>query len=212
MTGVQTCALPISPPFPVLSVTDSPRVQQLAAEIHIAEKHPLNAALGPIKPWPRHARIRVAYLSSDFQESPAGYNMVGFFEAHDRTRFETYAVSFGPDVDSPLRQRLKGAFEHFLEVRNLSDLDIARQLRELQIDIAVDIQGPTQNERGGIFALRCAPIQVNNFGWTSGAPYMDYIIADPVVLPPEHETFYTEKVVRLPHTFFATDNKKIIAE
>jgi len=202
----------VTPPFPVLSVTDSPRVQQLAAEIHIAEKHPLNAALGLIQSWPRHARIRVAYLSSDFQESPAGYNMVGFFEAHDRTRFETYAVSFGPDVDSPLRQRLKGAFAHFLEVRNLSDLDIARQLRALQIDIAVDIQGPTQNERGGIFALRCASIQVNNFGWTSGAPYMDYIIADPVVLPPEHETFYTEKVVRLPHTFFATDNKKIIAE
>ena len=211
ITQIQAKKYP-SPMFPFISVSDDLQSQCLLAQRHALTTHPESAALGPIKPWPRHARIRVAYLSSDFQESPAGYNMVGFFEAHDRTRFETYAVSFGPDVDSPLRQRLKGAFAHFLEVRNLSDLDIARQLRALQIDIAVDIQGPTQNERGGIFALRCASIQVNNFGWTSGAPYMDYIIADPVVLPPEHETFYTEKVVRLPHTFFATDNKKIIAE
>ena len=201
----------VSPIFPVLAITDCPQVQLLAAAIHVQHKHPSNNALGHIQSWPRHPRVRVAFLSSDFHETPAGYNMVGVFEAQDRSRFETYAVSYGPNTQTPMRQRLQKAFDHFIDVRNLSDVDVVRRLRELEIDVAVDIQGPTQNARGGIFALRCAPIQVNNFGWTSGTDYMDYIIADSVVIPSGHEHWYSERVVRLPNSFFATDNKKIIS-
>jgi hypothetical protein len=110
-----------------------------------------------------------------------------------------------------MRHRLEKAFDHFVDVRESSDVEIAQQLRALEVDIAVDIMGPTKNSRPGIFALRAAPIQVNNFGWVSGAPYMDYIIADPVCITPTEEAYFNERIVRLPNTFFATDNTRSIA-
>lgn len=200
-----------SPIFPVLSMSDSAQLQFQIATRVCSEVSPANQTLGAIPQHSAHTKIKVAYISGDFRESPAAFNMSRFFELHDRTHFETIGVSFGPNTGDAMRQRLEHAFDHFLDVRESSDVEIAQQLRTLGVDIAIDIMGPTKNSRTGIFALRAAPIQVNNFGWVSGAPYMDYIIADPICITAKEEAFFNERIVRLPNTFFATDNTRSIA-
>lgn len=162
----------------------------------------------------RHERIRVAYVSADFHEHAAAFLTAGLFESHNRTRFETTAISLGPDVASAMRARLQHAFERFIDVRHKSDRDIAVLLRELEIDIAVDLMGFTTNSRTGIFAHRPSPIQVNYLGYpgTMGAEYIDYILADRVVIPEEHQRYYMEKVVYLPDCYQVNDAKRQISK
>lgn len=160
----------------------------------------------------RHDRIRLAYVSGDFREHPIAYLTAGMFEHHDRSRFEVTAVSFGPEQEG-IRQRLQGAFEHFIDVRTDSDEEIAALLREREIDIAIDLVGFLENARTNVFASRAAPIQVNYIGFpgTLGTDYYDYVIADATVLPPEHFAFYTEQVAWLPDTYLPTDAIRAIA-
>jgi predicted O-linked N-acetylglucosamine transferase (SPINDLY family) len=161
-----------------------------------------------------HDRIRVAYVSTDFHPHPVSYCMAGLFELHDKSRFETTAISLGPAENCELRYRLQCAFERFIDVRFERDLDIAELIQHLEIDILVDLNGHTGNSRPNIFSRRPAPIQVNYLGFmgTTGADYMDYIIADSTVVPEDQLEFYTEKVVWLPDSFMATDRCLLISE
>jgi protein O-GlcNAc transferase len=161
-----------------------------------------------------HDRIRLCYLSADFREHPVAYLTAGMFEQHDKSRFELTAISFGPDENSPMRQRLRGAFERFINVADKTDQEIAELVCGLEIDIAVDLMGFTQHSRFNVLARRPAQIQVNYLGYpaTMGAGYMDYIIADRTVIPPERTACYAEKVVCLPDTFMANDDRRVIAE
>jgi predicted O-linked N-acetylglucosamine transferase (SPINDLY family) len=192
--------LPAQFPFPFLSTSDSPAAQLSCARRCTTDKFPSE----PEPLWTgvpyAHKRIRVAYLSADFHTHATAFLTAELFERHDRERFECTAVSFGPDDGSPMRGRLQKAFDAFLDVRDVSDRDVARLLREREIDIAVDLKGYTLGRRLGIFAHRMAPVQVNYLGYpgTLGAPYIDYIVADPEVIPREHFEYYTEKVVHLP--------------
>jgi predicted O-linked N-acetylglucosamine transferase (SPINDLY family) len=160
-----------------------------------------------------HARIRIAYVSGDFRVHPVAMLMAGVFEHHDRARFETIGVSFGPDDGSELRARVAGAFEHFLDVRGKSDGEIARMLREREVDIVVDLMGPTAGCRSGIFASRPAPVQVNYLGYpgTMACPFMDYILADRVVIQTGEHGHYSEKIVTLPDTYLAGDDARAIS-
>jgi predicted O-linked N-acetylglucosamine transferase (SPINDLY family) len=140
-----------------------------------------------------------------------GYNFVGFFENIDKNKFEVIAVSFTNITDSPLSRRLAAAFDIFKIVDGLSDSEVCKWIRDQKVNIAIDMMGPTQHNRNGIFAMRCAPIQVNQFSWTSSAPYIDYIIADSISMPEEYSYGYSEKLAYVPHTLFATDNKREIS-
>jgi predicted O-linked N-acetylglucosamine transferase (SPINDLY family) len=155
----------------------------------------------------------VAYLSADFHDHATSQLMAELFERHDRERFEVSAWSFGPETGDAMRARLRAAFEHFHDVRNVSDDEVAARLRAAEIDIAVDLKGFTDGCRPGIFARRVAPIQVNFLGYpgTTGADYMDYIIGDAEVIPEGHEVFYSEQVVRLPDSYQVNDTKRVIA-
>jgi protein O-GlcNAc transferase len=157
-----------------------------------------------------HDRIRVAYLSADFREHATAYLTAGLFEEHDKSRFEITAVSLGQNDYSPMRQRLKTAFEHFIDVQGKSDQDIAGLIRQLEIDIVVDLMGFTKHNRLNVLARRPAPIQVNYLGYpgTLGADYVDYIFADSTVIPEDQGMFYTEQVVRLPGTYQINDRKR----
>jgi hypothetical protein len=134
---------------------------------------------------------------------------------HDRNQFEVYAFALkkAPDGDE-MRPRLMKAFDHFLEVENLSDLEVAKLARELEIDIAVDLGGHTQFAPTGIMSYRAAPIQVNYLGYagTMGAEYMDYIIADRTVIPESSQKYYSEKVVYLPNSFMVDDSKRVASD
>jgi predicted O-linked N-acetylglucosamine transferase (SPINDLY family) len=154
-------------------------------------------------------KVRIAYLSSDFKHHAVATLAVGLFEHHDHSRFETYAIAWTGD-DSPLRRRIEAAFDHFIDVDGMPDEAVSQLIRDRQIDIAIDLNGHTANARPGILVGRPAPIQVNYLGYpgTMGVDWIDYLIADRCVIPPEAARFYSEKLVYLPNTYQANDNKR----
>lgn len=161
-----------------------------------------------------HDKIRIAYVSPDLREHPVGHLMAGIFERHDKSRFETIAISVGIDDSSRLRGRMVKAFDHFVDARQMGSRQIAQLMRKMEVDVAIDLAGYTSDSRSDVFAHRPAPAQVNYLGYpgTLGASYMDYIIADRFVIPPEHQRYYNEKVVYLPDTYLPTDGGIKIAE
>jgi predicted O-linked N-acetylglucosamine transferase (SPINDLY family) len=160
-----------------------------------------------------HERIRLAYVSADFRDHAVATLTAGMFEHHDKSQFETIAFSLGTADESAMRTRLRAAFERFIDVRDMSDADVGRMMRDLEVDITVDLMGFTEGARTGIFARRPAPIQVSHLGFpgTMGANYIDYIIADPIIVPQSQQRYYNEKVVTLPDCYLPTDNKRTIA-
>ena len=201
-------------PFPFLTIPSSSEGQLKCAKLWVANKNP--ASDKPIWQGERynHDRIRLAYLSSDFRQHPVAVLTAGMFETHDRSCFEVTAISIGPDDHSKIRQRLIESFEHFVDAWTFSDDQIASLIRSLEIDILIDLTGFTGGSRMSIFARRPAPIQVSYLGYpgTTGAQYIDYIIADQVLVPEEDRKYYTESVVNLPNSFLVNDSKREISE
>ncbi len=201
-------------PFEFVALCDDPAEQRRCAELHVART--LGARPAPL--WRgeryRHDRIRLAYLSADFCEHATAYLMAGLFERHDRSRFETIALSYGPDDASPMRNRLARAFERFVDVRTHSDAAAAQLLRDLEIDVAVDLKGHTTDARPGILAHRPAPVQVSYLGFpgTSGTDCIDYVLADRHVLPESEQAAWSEQVVYLPECYQANDAGRAIAD
>jgi len=163
---------------------------------------------------PSNRRLKIGYVSADFRDHPVSSLAAGLFETHDRSRFETYGLSFGPDDPAEMRSRLKAAFDRFVDVQDRSDLAAANILRELEVDIAIDLMGLTANSRLGIFAARPSPVQINYLGYagTTGADYIDYLIADRSAIPPDQRGCFSEKVVYLPDSFQPNDAKRRISE
>lgn len=203
----------VSPCFPLLAISDSPGLQQAAARIVNRARHPADPALGPLPPRPRQPRIRIGYFSADFRMHPVALLMVGLLASHDRSRFEVIAFSHGPDTGDALRQRVADACDHFIDVRNESDRDVAKLARQREIDIAVDLGGYTTGMRPGVFALRAAPVQVSFLGYpgTLGADYMDYLIADHSVIPADSRQYYDEKIAYL-DCFMPHDDRQPVSD
>ena len=203
---------PLSLPFAIVAIPSSPAEQLQCASRYVQEE-PAYPPLWQGEAY-AHDRIRVAYLSADFNEHPTAYLTAGLFELHDKSRFEITALSFGQNDNSPPRRRLEAAFEHFIDVGGNSDQEIAALMHRAEIDIAVDLMGFTKDNRLGVLARRAAPIQVSYLGYpgTMGAPYMDYILADATVIPEDHDVFYAERVVRLPGTYQINDNRRAISQ
>ena len=201
-------------PLPLLSLTDNSALHKKSSQIYLQSKYPANAVLGSILKRTENQKIRVAYYSADFHNHATGYLMAELFELHDKSQFELVGFSFGPIKNDEMRQRLEKAFDQFIEVGNKSDIEIAQLSRDLNIDIAVDLKGFTQDLRTGIFAYRAAPIQVNYLGYpgTMGADYMDYIIADKTLISLDSQSSYTEKVVYLPNSYQVNDRKRLISD
>lgn len=201
-------------PFTLLAATGSAAALLQCARTHAAEACPPSDR--PLWNGERHAhdRIRVAYLSADFHDHATAYLMAELFELHDHERFEIVALSFGPDSQGAMRQRLLRSFDRFVDVRTKSDREAAALLREMEVDVAVDLKGFTTDGRPGILAHRPAPVQVNYLGFpgSMGVDHVDYILADRHVIPAEHEVFYSEKVVRLPDSYQSNDAKRQIAK
>ena len=163
----------------------------------------------------RHDKIRIAYISTDFRDTLSVNAIASCFEGHDKTRFETTAISLNSGDGSETRRRIEAAFNRFIDVEALSDAEIATILRDIEVDIAIDLNGYSgDNRRTGILVPRPSPVQVNYLGYpgTMGAPFIDYIIADRILIPEQNRIHYSEQVVYLPHTYFPTDRNRRIAE
>ena len=193
-------------PFSYLCVSGSAESQLRCARAYTQDQYPAPPTIAPPLAF-RHDRIRVAYLSGDFGEHPVSYLLTGVFERHDRTAFETIALAWGTHDDGAVRRRIQGAFARFIDVSALTDADVVRLMRELEIDVAIDLTGHTRGSRTGIFALRGAPVQVNYLGLpaTMGAGYIDYLIADRMLVPAQQRTHYAEQIVWMPDTYQPND-------
>jgi protein O-GlcNAc transferase len=203
---------PVSDPFPMLSLSSSPADQLQCARRYVKDQSPVPQLWrGEVY---SHDRIRVAYVSADFSEHATALLTAGLFEQHDGSRFEVTAISLEPEQDSGVGRRLKASFDRFIDCHAFSDQQIADLIRQLEIDILVDLKGFTQDCRPAIFVRRPAPIQVNWLGYpgTMGADYIDYVIADRTVIPQEHFEFYSEKIVWLPDSYQVNDSRRLICE
>lgn len=200
-------------PFAHLLISDSPAEQLCSARLQSAAAHPAAAAPLYRTEAYRHEKIRIAYVSGDYFEHAVPFLIAGVLERHDRNRFEIAAISYGPNDQGKMRGRLESAVDRFIDMPDQSDSGIARRMREMEIDIAIDLKGYTGRARPGIFACRPAPVQVNYLGHpgTMGAPYFDYLIADRIVIPPAHRPFYSEHIVYLPDSYQANDSTRSIA-
>jgi predicted O-linked N-acetylglucosamine transferase (SPINDLY family) len=175
----------------------------------VAHEIPIGPRLPPIRKGAHSDRIRLAYLSGDFRRHPVAYLIAGLLERHDRSRFEVIGVSFGPDDRSEIRARIERAVDQFHDVRSRSDSEVATLMRDLGVDIVVDLTGHTQMSRPSILSHRPAPIQVSYLGLlgTMGADFIDYVIADEIVLPFDRQPFFSEKIVHLPDCFMVGDDR-----
>ena len=180
----------------------------LAARRYLPAPAPLPAkkALSP-------DRIRIAYLSADYVQHAVMRVLAEVFELHDRSRFEIYAYAYGERQSGGMNERLRHAFEHYVDASAMSDEQAARHIHAQGIDIAVDLMGYTRGERLGILARRPAPVAVNYIGYpgTLCLPFIDYIVGDATLMPPELAPHYSEAIVRLPHGYLPTDRQRPIA-
>lgn len=201
-------ARPAAIPFHFALVCDDPMLQRRCAETWVAQRFPeRRRERRQLTPKPR---VRIAYLSSDFREHPVGQLAVSLFEGHDRDRFDVIGLSTGPDDGSALRRRIAAAFETFLDVAGKTDAAIAAEIEARDIDVLIDLNGHTEMARTGVLARRPAPVQIAYLGYpgTTGAPYVDYLIADAHVVPPGHEAFFSEHVLRLPGSYLPWDQTR----
>jgi protein O-GlcNAc transferase len=190
-------------PFLLLGIPSSRADQQRSAKIYTAETCPTRRSVASPAQVHRHDRIRIAYLSADFRQHPTSELAVEMFEKLDRAHFEVWGIYFGPPTRDAMHARVKAAFDKFIDVGNLPIADAITHVKALGIDVAVDLMGHTLFARTALLAARVAPVQVSYLGYpgTMGAEYIDYVIADPVVIPDEHRCHYSEKVVRLPDCY-----------
>jgi predicted O-linked N-acetylglucosamine transferase (SPINDLY family) len=193
-------------PFTLMALLDQPDVQLSCAQSYTQQHYSAPPLIDPPIYNHDHAKIRVAYLSGDFRDHAVGHLIQDVFQLHDHSLFEITAVAFGPDSNDPIRDAFIRNADRFMDVRFDTDANIASRLRELEIDIAVDLSGFTAHSRTGILALRPAPIQVNYLGFpgSMGAAFMDYVIADMTIIPETTQAAYSESVVYLPDTFLPT--------
>lgn len=156
----------------------------------------------------RKSRIRVGYVSPDFRVHPAAFLTRRLYKGHDRSRFEVYGYGLAPSDGSWIASEVRSGFDAYRDLSAADPAAIAQQIGKDDIDILVDLAGYTNFSRSEAFALRPAPVQVNWLGYpgTLGARYMDYALVDRIVCPEGEDEFWTEKLVRLPNSYFIADN------
>jgi predicted O-linked N-acetylglucosamine transferase (SPINDLY family) len=206
-------------PGRVLSLPSSLQQQRRAAEIFARDKFPAQ----PQPPSPQAGegrgeaarsaakrKIAIAYFSCDFRNHSVSRLTAGLFEHHDRDQFAVFGFSYGGRRDDEYAQRIARAMDRFIDISSMSDQDVAALARSLGVDIAVDLTGLTFNTRLGIFAHRAAPVQASYLGYpgTTGCAFIDYVIADEVVIPHEDAGFFSERPFHLPVSFQVNDSKR----
>lgn len=203
---------PILPPAAAMLLLDDPAAQQ-----HNAVRW-AQAQFGGITPLPaasrrtHHAPLRLGFLTSDLHDHATAYLIAELFELLDPSRHAAHIYSFGITSDAPVRRRIMAACPDFHDVRGLDARGVAERMRADGIDIAIDLKGYTRGGRLDILAYRPAPLQLHWLGFpgTLGCPFIDYFIADPVVLPPALRPHFNEKIIHLPDCYQINDRHRAV--
>jgi len=202
------------PTFGLLSWVDNPGQQLSRSRAWATEKYGQSSLPLPARPTVRSKRLKVGYFSADFHDHATMFLTIGLLREHDSANFELFAYSYGRNKSGDWRKRAEGYVDHFLDVADHSDREMADLARAHGLDIAIDLKGYTTHTRSGVFQFRLAPIQINYLGYpsTMGADFMDYILGDPVLIPEDQRPFYSEKVIYLPHSYMPNDDQREIAD
>jgi predicted O-linked N-acetylglucosamine transferase (SPINDLY family) len=190
-------------PLAMLSLHDDPALQWMASRAFVDRKFKLQEErLAPAQRIP-HARIRIGYLSGDLCTHAVGLLMADLIEAHDKTKFEIFAFDFSPEDGTAYRARLKAAFDHVIDVRNLDDRRAALTIRQLEIDVLIDLHGLSSGSRPGIMALHPAHVQGTYLGFigTTAMPWIDFVVTDPFALPEALTPYFTEEPLYIEGSF-----------
>jgi protein O-GlcNAc transferase len=198
-------------PGHLLGLTSIKPLDQLAAAQSYAQQVSQNVPRGSsLARTSRRARPRVSYFSRDLCSHATAVLLVGLIEAHDRQRFEILAHDFSTVADSYYRRRLARAFDRMIPIHELSDHAAAQRIASDGVDLLIDLNGWTTGNRAAVLARRPAPVQIQWLGYpgTMGADWIDYVVADPVVVPHGAEGYFSEKIIRLPHSYQPNDNQR----
>lgn len=201
-------------PLDCLAMLDSGAENRAAAELWTRDEFPPESPPVSSATHASHQRIRLGYLSTDFRDHVMGFLMAGVFEHHDKNRFETVGLSLCPRDSSTTQARIVGALDRVVDLHEVSDAAAANLISGMRLDIIVDLNGHTGDARTGILARRPAPVQVNFLGYpgTMGAPYIDYLIADRMIVPESQSASYSEQVICLPDCYQPNDRSREPAE
>ena len=161
----------------------------------------------------KNRRIKIGFYSSDFYEHATMYLISGLFREYNKEKFEFYTFNYSKHKPS---ERIKQILSNTNEknILNLPDIDVVKLSRELNIDIAIDLKGYTLDSRTKLFSYRLAPIQVNYLGYpgTIGASFIDYLIADKIVIPQKYKKYYSEKILYMPNCYQPNDDMRDISK
>lgn len=148
-------------------------------------------------------RIRIGYLSTDYKNHPVGYCVSDLFRYHNKKKFEVFAYSYENPIADQITKDIKKQAEHFFDLTGMEHKRFAQKIANDKIDILVDLANFTSTTRPDIIAYKPAPIQINYLGFpgTTGSPYIDYLIADPIIVPPNEQKYYSEKIIYTPHCY-----------
>jgi predicted O-linked N-acetylglucosamine transferase (SPINDLY family) len=196
-------------PFPVLSMPLAAKYQRSAARGWSTQFGAPGAMPPALSEMPA-GKLRIGFVSSDLRGHAMTFLALEHWEKLRGGRLETFAYSLHPDEPGERGERIRNAFDHYSNVDDDSAPTIAARIRADGIGVLFDCNGHTRLARPAIFALRPAPVQVNYIGFpgTMGAPWYDYIFADPFGLPPEAEQWFDEKPLRMPHASFPSDTRR----
>jgi len=203
-------------PFELLPIVDA-ELQQISSRKFCKEHFTINDEIKTpfSNNFGKNSRIKVGYFSSDFFNHATMHLLRKVFEYHDRDKFEIYVYCLNEiNSEDPYTKYLIDNVEHFYPVKFVADREIAKLARSHGLDIAIDLKGYTKDSRTKIFAYRAAPIQINYLGYpgTMGAKFMDYILADEVIIPSSHKHFYDEEVLYLPGCYQVNDITKPVSK
>ena len=197
-----------SSPFILLQTKASLEVQKAAAKIYINERLPrIEVNVSKFRRRVIGDKIRIGYFSSDFKEHPVGMLIENLLRLHDRSCFEVFGFFLNKKTGDATEKQLTQLFDKCFDLFAINDSDAHQVVLESELDIAIDLNGHTAGARTGLFARLLAPIQICYLGYagTTGANFYQYLIADKIVIPPEHQPFYSEKIAYLPNSFFPAD-------
>jgi predicted O-linked N-acetylglucosamine transferase (SPINDLY family) len=212
LDGAVRAGKPAAEPFVYQGLSESPADLLACAVTYAGREYPLAGRMIR-KGARREGPIRLGYVCGEFRAQATMYLAAGLFENHDRSRFQVLAFDNGRDDASPMRKRVVAAFDKFMSIAALSDRDAAARIAAEEVDILISLNGYFGKMRPSVFALRPAPLQVNYLGFpgTLGADYMDYILADEVLIGDDESRYYREKVVTLPGSYQINDSKRALA-
>ena len=201
-------------PFGYQGICESEQDLLMCAEIFARDEYPPVQQEFATGGSQEGQRVTIGYLCGEFRQHATSILMCGVYEQHRKNQFRLIAFDSGGSDASEYRRRIAASFDEVVEITGLGDHDAANLIRSRNVDILVNLNGYFGDARMGVFARRPSPIQVNYLGFpgTLGAPYIDYLIADAVVIPPTSRQFYSEKIVYLPHSYQANDSKRAISD